>query len=425
MTLRLALIIDGDASGAKEAAQQASESARGFTRIIGQDMRGQSARTTREVQGGFGGMRSSIGAANGALIRTRTLVSAIATGALTLFIRRNAQAGDEIANTAKQLGISAGKLQEYSIGAELAGVSQEELTGALRFFSKSLGDNDGQVTEFHKALGQLGLRIGDIKGLNFDRALELVSDRLAGVRNESERNSIAFELFSRTGIRAINFLAAGSGELNRFAAEARKLGLVISDETVKKAQEADDEFDKMAAAAKVAGVNIAAGFLPALKSIRELVTDPAFQQGLKNISGGLADLVKLLVDNKDKVIVAASAFMGLRAGAAAGRIFGGRGALLGGILGLGAGAAAGATLAIAELEQLEADLDDLIRRRDSIARKIETTKVPQEIGSLATQYEVIKKEISEKRAAIEAEKKKLDATLSEPLKVTVNKSGQA
>jgi hypothetical protein len=283
VTLRVQLRIDADTTEGRRALVEFNRHVKG--------MSAEAYRASVETQRGFVGMRGGIDAARGSLAAFRTVLSAVAAGGLTLFVRSMAGVGAEIADTAEQLGISTGKLQAYRAGAALAGVSTQELTDALRFFGKELGDRTNDVTPFREALARLGLRFEDIKKAGFEKSLELVSDRLSRVADVTERNNIAFELFSRTGIRAINFLASGSEAWARFADEAQRAGLILSKDTLAAAQRADDEFDKLGIALKVAGVNIATGFLPALTATRELMTDASFQAGLKSFSGWLAEIV--------------------------------------------------------------------------------------------------------------------------------------
>ncbi len=116
------------------------------------------------------------------------------------------------------------------------------------------------------------------------------------------------------------------------AAEARKFGLVLSNETIKQADEAGDEIDKIGLSMKVAGANLTAGFLPALQELRKIVTSQEFQQGIKDLGTNIGIAVKWMADNSDTVRNFAYALSGMAIG---GRLAGGFGALAGGLVGLG------------------------------------------------------------------------------------------
>lgn len=269
----------------------------------------------------------------GAMVNLQTAMAAVAAGSMVSLIKRSAEYGDQLAKTSKRLGISSDAFQELSYAAGLSGVSQEELTKALEQFSKRLGEVGGATTEGAKSLGKLGLSMASLKGQTPDAALKIVADRLNGIKDPMQRAAITAELFGKAGAKLTNFLSEGSRGMAVLALEARKMGLILSKETLAKAEEAADEFDRLGMASKVAGVNITAGFLPALTSLRETMTSQQFQDGVKSFGENLGVAIKWMTDNQDTVMKVAAAFAGMKLGAAFGRAFGGRGAVIGGVTG--------------------------------------------------------------------------------------------
>jgi len=119
------------------------------------------------------------------------------------------------------------------------------------------------------------------------------------------------------------------------ADEARRLGLILSNETIKQAAAADDEFDKIGLALKVAGVNMTAGFLPALEKIRDVVTSREFQQGVKDFGANMGAAIKYMVDNAETIRTTAFVLGGMFVG---GRVAGPIGAATLGLVGYTAAA---------------------------------------------------------------------------------------
>ena len=93
--------------------------------------------------------------------------------------------------------------------------------------------------------------------------------------------------------------------LAQMAYEARKLGFVISSDSLKKAEEANDEFTKIGKSFQAAGISISAGFLPALKELRAVVTSQDFQDGVKTLAENFASLIRWMVDNKSTILTVA------------------------------------------------------------------------------------------------------------------------
>jgi outer membrane lipoprotein SlyB len=377
-------------------------------------------KSARSMQQSMDGLRSRVDQVSQSIISLRSVVAVLASGGLSMFIRGMIEAGDEIAKTAATIGLTGEQLQEFRHAAGLAGVKQAELTDSLRRFSRGMGESGDEVSTFQRALGRLGLRFSEVRRLGFDEQVKIVSDRLSRMSNITERNAIAFELFGRTGIRAVNFLAQGRAEIEKMADEARRFGLVLSEDTLKKAEQTNDEFDRIGNALRTAGINIAVGFLPVIQQLREMFTDPSFQSGVRSIASGVADLVKTLIDNRDKIVIAVSALAGLRIGAAiGGAALGRQGAITGGVLGAITGMIAGSELMRSEIDKMTADLDQLIRKRDDLAKRIERATTPQDVVALTTQFEALQREIAVKRAAIAELRKSAETDAGRPVEITV------
>jgi hypothetical protein len=287
------------------------------------------------------------------IFNLRNAAGVLAVAALTAFVRQNVKAAAEMDDTAQRLGMNVERFQELAYAAKIAGIEQEDFTKALEQFNKRMGDFSGNISEAQKALGQLGLSMADVKGKSPDEQIKLVADGMARVEDPARRAAIAADLFGKSGVKLLNVLTDGSAGLKKYADEARRLGFILSEETIKKAAEADDEFDRIGKALRVAGINIAAGFLPALKDIREIFTSQEFQDGVRRISAGIGEFIQWLVNNKDTIMMVSTALAGMKLGAAFGSAFGKQGATIGAITGALAGLAAGAEMASEKVEKVE------------------------------------------------------------------------
>jgi hypothetical protein len=265
-------------------------------------------------------LQKSMAASQASISGLGAIVTAVAGGAFVSFIKNAAKVGDEIGETAERLGMSVEGFQELAFAAKLANVEQEEFVKALDIFNKKLGDFKGGVTGAQSALGQLGLTVADIKALKPEDQFKLVADRIAAIPDPMRRAAVEAELFGKTGMKLDGVLREGAAGLEKIAAEARKMGLILSTDTIKAARAADDEFDKMGLAMKVAGVNIAVGFLPALIELRKIMTSPEFQDGVKSLAKNFGDFVLLLVNNREVVAGLAAAFAAWRLGSIAGPV---------------------------------------------------------------------------------------------------------
>src|SRR5688572_1314422 len=89
--------------------------------------------------------------------------ASIAVAALTVFLKRNAEAAEKIQATSERLGIGAEKFQELAFAAKLAGVEQDEFTKAMEQFNRRMGEVTTGTSKQDLAMGRLGLTMQDLK----------------------------------------------------------------------------------------------------------------------------------------------------------------------------------------------------------------------------------------------------------------------
>jgi hypothetical protein len=253
----------------------------------------------------------------------------VAVAALALFAVKANKISDEVDETSQALGISTRKLQEYQAAVAVAGGSSEQLTQVMVRFSREVGDASTNVTPFRAALGQLGLSIEQIRAMKLDEAFDLVRDRLSRLDSTTKQYNIANELFGRTAGKTANFLRMSADETAKFRKEAQALGLVLSDETIKKGGEAADRTALLGKQMAVTGQLIAAELLPIIRRMNEYLGSKEGQTQIAALTGKFRDLVQFMIDNKEVIL--------LVTGAVGGALLGGRvgpaGALVGAIAG--------------------------------------------------------------------------------------------
>lgn len=193
-----------------------------------------------------------------------------------------ARAGLEYASSlgevAQQLGVTTKELQEYRYVASQVGVSQAEMDTALSKLTKTIGEAKAGSKTQVETFRELGVSIEDVNGRVYT-AGELIP-KLAGaisqIKDPATRARIEIELFGRAGQKLDTLLSAGTGEVNNLRDAAQKLGIVLSDEQI---QKADDTADKLAAVKQVLEARIAGIVSDNAGSIMELANS------LNNLAG--------------------------------------------------------------------------------------------------------------------------------------------
>lgn len=377
-----------------------------------------------KVQGSMARLRSMTVSTRTAMARMSGVLGGIGLIGTTLFVKRMAAVADEIDTTATAIGITAEELQELRYAAGQVGIEQSRVTQSMSFFTKALGQAIQGTGEARRGLDELGIGLDEIRGKAPLDVLTMVAEKLKAIQNPLRRNAILAQLFGRSGLEMAALIGQGGEALDDYREKARRLGLVVSNDMVKRAAAASAEFKTLGAVFSTAGINLAAEFLPALRSLAETITTPAFQQGVKDFATNIGDLVRWIADNIDVIERFGVAFVAMRGGAAMGGALGGRrGAVAGGAVGGAMGYIFGPdaianlsaeTDAIAamrgELEALDQQIEDRLSMKGVI--------VDGDLAGTAHKIVAMKKQREELAAQIE------DAVRMRELEIALAKKAQ-
>lgn len=195
----------------------------------------------------------------------------IASGVFKSLVTAMTDATDKAAKTARAVGVTVGELQELNFAAQLSGGSANDVTKILGQLAKAGREASKGTKTFVEAFGDLGVTATDAQG-NLKTTNELlgdVTDRFKGMKDGSEKTAIAMKLFGRSGAKMIPFLSEGREGLAKMAAEARRLGIVLSDQSAKKAERFTDAMLRAKSAVQGIRNRIAVAMLPALNRMLE------------------------------------------------------------------------------------------------------------------------------------------------------------
>lgn len=214
------------------------------------------------------GMTSAAAAVKGAI---GGMVAAMAVDRVAQLAAAGLEYASSLGETATQLGVTTRALQEYRYAASQAGVEQGEMDQALSQLTRRLGDAANGTGEAGKALERLGINLRDANGQVIDAgdAIPLIAEALRGIPSPAERAALLVDLFGKSGQKLAPLMAEGAAGVNSLRDAAHKMGLVLSDGQI---QKADEAADKMAALKKVLEARIAGAVAENADTILEMVT---------------------------------------------------------------------------------------------------------------------------------------------------------
>lgn len=182
------------------------------------------------------------------------------------------KAAGGLSNLAQQLGVSTKALQGYQYAATQVGVSQEDMQSALARLTRSIGEAANGNSKAIDSFNKLGIGILDSAGhirTTEEVALDL-ADGLAKIKDPAARAAIEVDLLSKSGQKLDTAFASGSETLRKFQREAQQLGMILTEEEIKKAQEAADKLEALDFKWHKLAQTLASDVAPALTNVLDI-----------------------------------------------------------------------------------------------------------------------------------------------------------
>lgn len=231
------------------------------------------------AQNAIGRFASSALSLSGAL---GGLGAAFSAASIAAWVKSAIDGADAMGKMAQSAGVGVEALSGLAYAAKLSGLSTEQLGSGLTKLNKSIGDaagGSGQAADAFKALGvSVTNSSGGLKSA--DVLLGDLADRFAGMQDGAAKTALAMQIFGRSGAAMIPMLNSGAAGIKGMADEAARLGLVISEDTARAAEEFNDNLDRLKAAGDGLAISLANETLPALTRISEAMAKAATEGGL-------------------------------------------------------------------------------------------------------------------------------------------------
>lgn len=236
----------------------------------------------------------------------KTLATAAAALAVSLGVafRAGIQSASELVRTSEQLGIPIEKLGELRFAAEQSSVKFETLTEAVNKLNVQMAAiARGEVSQASAAFEALGIAVQGADG-SLRPVAEVLGDvatKLATFRDGTNKSAIAVALFGEQGSKLLPLLNKGADGIEKMGAEARKVGLVLDEETTRKAAAAGKEIERIGNDFSALGQKLAAEALPALTAFREIIEDPGIVAAISLI-GKAIEALQSIAGSSDAAI---------------------------------------------------------------------------------------------------------------------------
>lgn len=226
----------------------------------------------------------------------RTQMAAAGT-ALFAVAKSAANYGDELFKTSQKVGIHVEQLAGLQHAAKLADVDTRQLQVGLQALSRAMVDSAQGTGEGKEAFDRVGISATDANGKlrpMHDVLLEL-SDVFSRAEDGAGKTEVAMKLMGKSGADLIPLLNGGKDSIVALEAEAKRLGLTMSESDARAAEAFNDELTRLEARAKGFSVTIGTHMIRPLTELMSLMSDLG--------NGPIADVAKFFFRGLNEQIV--------------------------------------------------------------------------------------------------------------------------
>ena len=227
--------------------------------------------------------------------------AAIAAGTALVGMTVDAAAyADEMLTQSSITGMSVEKLQAYSYAADLVDVSLETMTGSMAKNIKSMSNASQGSAKFADAYNRLGVTVTNTDGTlrDSDTVYWEVIDALKGVSNETERDALAMQLFGKSAQDLNPLIAQGSEGIAALTEEAKRMGAVLSEDSIARLGQFDDSVQRLKQGSLAAKRVMGTVLLPQLQTLADSGVSllGQFTSGLVDAGGDFNKISQVIGD---------------------------------------------------------------------------------------------------------------------------------
>lgn len=211
-------------------------------------------------------------------ISAETGTAVLGIGAIiTSFAKCTIEAGqfaDDLLTLSTVTHISTEELQKMQYASNLLDVDVDVMTGSITKLTNNMElARDGSSTLTNQ-FGKLGIKFKDSKG-NLRDANEVfyeAIDALGKVKNETERDALAMDLFGKSAKDLNPLIEAGSDAIKELGIQAEDMGMVMSNKELDKLGRFNDAFEEMGKQGDALKNSLGLVLLPILTGLFEAIS---------------------------------------------------------------------------------------------------------------------------------------------------------
>jgi len=249
--------------------------------------------TGDKIKAGFG---KAIDVA--AKVGTAVVGAASAVGAAAMKMAGDtAEYAGAVDDLSERTGIGREEIQRWKFALEQSGGSVNSLEAATKKMSQTIvAAADGSKTA-EAALGKLGLSAKELEGLSTEEQFNKITGALSGMEQGAERNAVGTQLLGKAYMQLAPTLNQGKDGMQALKDEADALGMVMSEDAIKAADDFGDTMDKVKGVAQGLMNQLGSVAIQALQPLLDMIID-----NIPMIQGLMFELAPILADLFQQVL---------------------------------------------------------------------------------------------------------------------------
>jgi hypothetical protein len=207
-----------------------------------------------------------------------------------------AQMIDEQSKAAAKLGVSLNSFVALSQAAELAGISQGKVTGAVQKMGLALVAAEGGSKKAQEAFSALGLSASELSKMSPEKAFQVIAEQIAKLPTPAERTAAAIKIFGKAGKDLGPLFEGGAAAIRQATEEADLFGTALDTLSGKQVEEMNDAFTRLGKAFEGFKVQVVAAFAPAVTAgVENVIAKLKDAGGMREVALDFAETVGFAV----------------------------------------------------------------------------------------------------------------------------------
>lgn len=203
---------------------------------------------------------------------------------------------DDVLTLSTQIGLSTDTIQEFKYMSELTDTSLETITGSMKRLVMSMTSADNGSKTTTKAFEELGVSIYDTEGnmRSTEEVFRDAIDSLGQISNETERDSLAMQIFGRSASDLNPLIAVGAEGIKAYADEAHNLGYVLDEETLGSLGDVDDSVQRAKKSFEAVKTQLGVYLAPVIADLTEAFIEWAKSVDWEKVGSVIKGAVKVI-----------------------------------------------------------------------------------------------------------------------------------